>query len=350
MTQRSVAAISSAPASSPPAITAGAAWLRPVRLGGRTQPGPGSAAGHRDRRRPGRTTSCGGSLPARRDPADRGRPGDDSMSAAPSIRESVKLLQDKGLVRIVRGKGTGHRSVVVGHDRRHRADVAGRARRDPGHPRRVIAVRAALEEEMAALAATVASPRPARPDQRGVRPDMRDLADDVAAFAAADVGFHDLVMEASGNRLGRAIVTSIHDKARTTGRYHRLHHAGEHPADPRRTPAGAGRDERPRRLGGPRSHAGPHHRFLGPAPSADLYTGSLTPRRRPSRGRPTGIHRQHHSGDERCVVAGQKGDGGSDLLRTADAGNGVVSGHHPVHHSKGRRPHRPCRRGSAACR
>jgi DNA-binding FadR family transcriptional regulator len=42
----------------------------------------------------------------------------------------------------------------------------------------------------------------------------------VADFAVADVRFHDLVMEASGNRLGRAIVTSIHGKARTTGRYH----------------------------------------------------------------------------------------------------------------------------------
>ena len=32
--------------------------------------------------------------------------------------------------------------------------------------------------------------------------------------------FHDTVMDISGQRLARAIVTSIHGKARTTGRYH----------------------------------------------------------------------------------------------------------------------------------
>jgi len=43
---------------------------------------------------------------------------------------------------------------------------------------------------------------------------------DVAEFSAADVDFHDTVMDISGQRLARAIVTSIHGKARTTSRYH----------------------------------------------------------------------------------------------------------------------------------
>jgi DNA-binding FadR family transcriptional regulator len=47
---------------------------------------------------------------------------------------------------------------------------------------------------------------------------MEQAADEMA-FSAADSGFHDTIMAASGKRLARAIVTSIHDKARTTGRY-----------------------------------------------------------------------------------------------------------------------------------
>ena len=49
---------------------------------------------------------------------------------------------------------------------------------------------------------------------------MERAAHDVAEFAAADVDFNDTVMDISGQRLARAIVTSIHGKARTTGRYH----------------------------------------------------------------------------------------------------------------------------------
>lgn len=220
MTQRSVAAISSAPASSPPAISAGAAWLRA---------GAPSADGSQPARGARLGTAIvvalvndivGGVYPPGATLPTEGDLGERFNVSRTVVRESVKLLQDKGLVRIVRGKGTEITdqsswdmiddivlTSLVEHDE------------TLGILDDVIAVRAALEEEMAALAATVASP-----DQLALINEafahMRDLADDVAAFAAADVGFHDLVMEASGNRLGRAIVTSIHDKARTTGRYH----------------------------------------------------------------------------------------------------------------------------------
>jgi DNA-binding FadR family transcriptional regulator len=83
----------------------------------------------------------------------------------------------------------------------------------------LIAVRAALEEEMAGLAATTATSEQLTLINESMTR-MREVAGVVADFAAADVHFHDLVMEASGNRVGRAIVTSIHGKARTTGRYH----------------------------------------------------------------------------------------------------------------------------------
>ena len=49
---------------------------------------------------------------------------------------------------------------------------------------------------------------------------MENHRDSIVDFAKADVEFHAAVMAMSGNLLGQAIVTSIHDKARTTGRYH----------------------------------------------------------------------------------------------------------------------------------
>jgi DNA-binding FadR family transcriptional regulator len=136
------------------------------------------------------------------------------------VRESVKVLQDKGLVRIVQGKGTLVTdprswdmiddvvlSAVVRHD-----DTLGILDE-------LVMVRAALEREMAAEAAERASGG----QQAAIvaaYAGMERSAADVAAFSEADVEFHDAVMDASGNRLARAIVTSIHGKARTTGRYH----------------------------------------------------------------------------------------------------------------------------------
>jgi DNA-binding FadR family transcriptional regulator len=83
----------------------------------------------------------------------------------------------------------------------------------------LVLVRAALERDMAAAAAERATP--AQLDRiREAFAAMERAAHDVAEFATADVDFHDAVMDASGSRLARAIVTSVHGKARTTGRYH----------------------------------------------------------------------------------------------------------------------------------
>jgi GntR family galactonate operon transcriptional repressor len=136
------------------------------------------------------------------------------------VRESVMLLQEKGLIRIVQGKGTlvldprswdliddVVLSAVVRHD-----DTLGILEE-------LVIVRAALEREMAAAAAEHASAAQKELIKKAFA-EMERSAPDVAQFAAADVGFHDAVMDASGNRLARAIVTSIHGKARTTGRYH----------------------------------------------------------------------------------------------------------------------------------
>jgi GntR family transcriptional regulator, galactonate operon transcriptional repressor len=142
------------------------------------------------------------------------------------IRESVMLLQDKGLVRIIQGKGT----LVLDPQAWNMIDdviLSAVVRHDDtlGILDELIVVRAALEREMAAAAADRAT---------GVQLEliseafaaMRRSAADTDAFALADVSFHGLVMEISGNRLARAIVSSIHDKARATLRYHGATSAG----------------------------------------------------------------------------------------------------------------------------
>ena len=136
------------------------------------------------------------------------------------VRESVKLLQDKGLIRIVQGKGTlvtDPRSWDLIDD----VVLAAVVRHDDtlGILDELVLVRAALEREMAAEAASRATDAE-REQLTEAFLAMERTAHDVAGFAAADVDFHDTVMDISGQRLGRAIVTSIHGKARTTGRYH----------------------------------------------------------------------------------------------------------------------------------
>jgi GntR family galactonate operon transcriptional repressor len=136
------------------------------------------------------------------------------------VRESVKLLQDKGLVLIHRGVGTVVRS-SQSWDMIDEIVLSALVHNDESLVilDELVTVRAALEREMAITAATVRTPEQLDAIRAALRA-MERTADDPAAFAVADADFHDVVMSTSGNRLGRAIVTSIHDKARTTGRYH----------------------------------------------------------------------------------------------------------------------------------
>jgi DNA-binding FadR family transcriptional regulator len=134
------------------------------------------------------------------------------------VRESVKLLQAKGLVNIRQGVGT----VVSPSTAWNMIDdlvLRALVQHDQSMSilDEVVEVRALLERDTAAGAAAK------RSDEHLDR--MRDAlaameqATSEAAFSVADAAFHDTIMEASGKRLSRAIVTSIHDKARTTGRY-----------------------------------------------------------------------------------------------------------------------------------
>ncbi|MET9251170.1 FadR/GntR family transcriptional regulator [Nonomuraea sp. NPDC003709] len=136
------------------------------------------------------------------------------------IRESVKVIQEKGLVRIEHGRGTQVTdprqwnllddvvlTAVIAHDE------------NVTFLDELVSVRTALEAEMAAAAALARTPD----DEERIGAELAVMRANLAStpdFAAADVRFHDMIMAASRNRLGRAIVNSIHDKARTSMLYH----------------------------------------------------------------------------------------------------------------------------------
>jgi DNA-binding FadR family transcriptional regulator len=136
------------------------------------------------------------------------------------VRESVKVIQEKGLVQTLQGTGTrvtDQRSwnlldeVVLGSLIKQDESMA--------ILDELIIVRAALEREMAGAAARTATATDRERLQAALET-MRANTHSVALFAEADVVFHDVVMQISGNRLGLAVVTSIHDRARANVRYH----------------------------------------------------------------------------------------------------------------------------------
>jgi DNA-binding FadR family transcriptional regulator len=136
------------------------------------------------------------------------------------IRESVKSLQSKGLLSSRQGVGTVVRA-MDSWDLIDEVVLSAMVKYDEslGILDDLVSVRAALEMAMAEeacrgqQAADLSTLRLAYEE-------MTESSNDAPAFARADIRFHDAVMTLSGNRLGRAIVTSIHDQARTTGRYH----------------------------------------------------------------------------------------------------------------------------------
>jgi GntR family galactonate operon transcriptional repressor len=135
------------------------------------------------------------------------------------LREAIKSLEAKGLVRARQGIGTqvcvqeswnlldpDVLSAVVRQDERY--DILDQ----------LIVVRSSLESSLAREAAL-----------RATRADLADLRSLMAQLEAAvgepevlnevDVAFHERIMLASGNQLGRAIVHTVHAEARRSRRY-----------------------------------------------------------------------------------------------------------------------------------
>jgi GntR family transcriptional regulator, galactonate operon transcriptional repressor len=143
------------------------------------------------------------------------------------IRESIKLLEEKGLVKATSGRGTQVLPragwnlldpVVLEAQIRHDREL--RILDD------LVEVRAALECDMAARCARVIGPE----DRAALARQLEFLAtclDDPPRYAAEDVVFHEMIMMASGNELGYAIIHGIHAKARLSGQYNGNPPAGD---------------------------------------------------------------------------------------------------------------------------
>ena len=135
------------------------------------------------------------------------------------VREAIKSLEAKGLLRARQGVGTlvsaqeswnlldpALLAAIVRHDERY--DILDQ----------LIEVRTSLESSMAREAARRATPA-----------DVAELRDLMTRLDAAvrepdllddtDVTFHERIMLASGNQLGRAIVHTVHAEARRSPRY-----------------------------------------------------------------------------------------------------------------------------------
>jgi GntR family galactonate operon transcriptional repressor len=126
------------------------------------------------------------------------------------LREVLKVLEQKGLVRVENGKGT----FTTERDEWKLLDpvvLAARLRHDPDRSflNHLVKVRIALEAEMCREAATEATPEEialmaAKIDE------LQGSLNDPPRYFVADEQFHDIIMRASGNQLGRAIVLTIY--------------------------------------------------------------------------------------------------------------------------------------------
>lgn len=136
-----------------------------------------------------------------------------------TVREAVKLLEAKGLVEVRQGLGT----VVRPGDDWNLLEpdvlaVAVRHEHGLGVLDELVGVRAALESMLAAQAATHAS--------EGDLVDIAALYDQMVgetvrpySFIETDAAFHERIMRASGSRLARTIVKTVHDQARASALY-----------------------------------------------------------------------------------------------------------------------------------
>lgn len=136
------------------------------------------------------------------------------------IRESIKRVEEKGLVRVEQGRGTRVTpmsewnildpvvlSAMVAHDD------------SLGILDEVVTVRSAIESEIAGRLAVIVTD--GQLDRlRACQQTMENNVEDIPAFRSADVKFHSLVMEFSGSRLGASIARVLVREAMRSDRYH----------------------------------------------------------------------------------------------------------------------------------
>ena len=129
------------------------------------------------------------------------------------IREALKMLEERGLVRVEQGRGT----TVQSRDAWNLLDptvirIALNYDDDMSLLDNAITVRRVLEREMARAAAF----RITDDDLGALVTAIDDMAasyDDYDRFRMLDRSFHEIVMKASGNDVGLTVVRTIHEHA-----------------------------------------------------------------------------------------------------------------------------------------
>jgi GntR family transcriptional regulator, galactonate operon transcriptional repressor len=135
------------------------------------------------------------------------------------IREAVKSLEGMHLVSVQQGQGTRVRPFAQWH-LLDPVLLAATVRHDAESSilDDLVDVRRALEAQMAAQAAA----RATAADRQAITAAMARLeaeVEDPARYLHADIEFHDAIMAASGNRLGRATVRTLTAEAFRSLRY-----------------------------------------------------------------------------------------------------------------------------------
>ncbi|WP_433088807.1 FadR/GntR family transcriptional regulator [Dactylosporangium sp. CA-052675] len=135
------------------------------------------------------------------------------------IREAMKVLQEKGLVQVRQGSGT----VVTPPSKWNMLDevVLGAAVAEDESLAildDLVVTRRLLESDMAHVAARLAD-EPTIERMRATVERMDELVDDHVTYEEHDRAFHDLIMDASGNRIARAVVKALVSQVLHTARY-----------------------------------------------------------------------------------------------------------------------------------
>jgi DNA-binding FadR family transcriptional regulator len=137
----------------------------------------------------------------------------------PVVREALKALEEKGLVRARQGHGT----TITPPDEWNLLDPAVleamiRADGTMQTLDQLVDVRVALESDMARTAARSMSDADLA-ELAKLLEELRTQLQDAERYQETDTRYHDLIMRCSGNRLGRSIIRAIHPHARASSRY-----------------------------------------------------------------------------------------------------------------------------------
>ena len=135
------------------------------------------------------------------------------------VREAVKILQEKGLVQIRQGTGTIVTPATM-WDMLDELVLAATVAEDESLAilDDLVVTRRVLESDMTHVAARLAEDTTI--DRlRGLVDRMDELVDDHVTYHEHDRAFHDTVMQASGNRIARAVVRALESQVVNTARY-----------------------------------------------------------------------------------------------------------------------------------